>query len=258
MLPVLQKLKAPALTNEEVSRAPYFEILLFRTRLRFKDPPRNLEYKVNLYGEKTTDKRPFVNTISKPNYLDLEDALFETLYTTGWKLFPKGWFKPASASLRLCLTAFSPLPSEREIFPDLLQTAHALAWIKRFYHRRYQAYNEMMLLASGEDFELVFNDAAWAKQQAEQREYFIEPIQVNGQPLFKARPEAHAVDFFLAFSPQDILQFSFTLKALHPLSPDEKLHLQQRASTWVDRIMESVELELPSPKLTHLDPAQLR
>lgn len=43
MLPILQQFKAPSLNHQEIIQVPYFEILLLRTRLRFKKPPRNLE-----------------------------------------------------------------------------------------------------------------------------------------------------------------------------------------------------------------------
>lgn len=251
MLPVLQRIKAPALDKDAILRAPYFEILLFRTRLRFRDPPRNIEYEANLFGEKTTDKRPFVNTVSKRHYLGEEGdgILFETLYYTGWKFFPRGWFKPAYAALHLHLVAHGVVPEDREKFPDLMQVPNALGWVRQSYQRLYQAYNEMTLKPNGEDVELVFHDPEWAKAQAQQRDFPVEQLNINGLPVLKGRPEPNRVEFYVAFSPEDILQFSFGLEALRPLGEEEKAHFTGRASAWVDAIMQTLELVIPTHKI---------
>jgi hypothetical protein len=83
-------------------------------------------------------------------------------------------------------------------------------------------FNEMTMLQSGNDFELVFNNPEWGKKQTEQHDFHIEPIIINALSVFKGRPEPDKIDFFVTFSPQDILQFTFKLKALQPLGSLEK------------------------------------
>ncbi len=109
----------------------------------------------------------------------------------------------------------------------------------------------MTMVQSGDDFELVFNDPEWAKKQAEQHDFYIESILINGLTVFKGRPKPDRVDFFVAFSPEDILQFTFKLKALQPLDPLEKTNFLVRASAWVESIMQSLELDLNNKKLGH-------
>ena len=255
MLPVVSRIKAPALGEKEINQSPFFEILLFKSRLRFRNPPANLENSVNLFGEKGSDKRPFVNTVSRSNYLCEEEIglWYETLYTTGWKFYPRGWFKPAFAELRMVITVHATVGLQRERFPDLLKPEQAREWVLLKYRQRYQLYNEMTLQRSGDDFQLMFHDPEWASRQAEQRDFLVERQNINGIPVFRARPEPDIVDFFTAFTPEDILQFSFKLKALTNLEADEKAAFIQKASVWVESIMQTLELDLETKKLTHSD-----
>jgi hypothetical protein len=252
MLPVISRFKAPVFTIQEIEQASWFEILLFKSRLRFRNPQRNLEDSVNLFGDKGYDKRPFVNTLSRSHYLCEEEAglCFETLYTTGWKFYPEGWFKPAFASLRLTLTVHGVLSTERDHFPDLLKPEHAQAWIVLKYQQRYQLYNEMTLQKSGDDFELKFHDPEWASRQAQQKDYLIESMNINGIPVFKARPEPNIVEFFVPFSSEDILKFSFRLQALNNKSIENKMDFVQKASAWVESIMQTLQLDIESTRLS--------
>jgi hypothetical protein len=252
MLPVISRFKAPVFSTQEIEQASWFEILLFKSRLRFRNPQRNLEDGVNLFGDKGYDKRPFVNTLSRSHYLCDDEAglCFETLYTTGWKFYPEGWFKPAFAALRLTLTAHGVVSSERDRFADLLKPEYARAWILLKYQQRYQLYNEMTLEKSGNDFELMFHDPEWAGRQAQQRDYLIEPLNINGVNVFKARPEPNIVEFFVPFSSEDILQFSFRLQALHNKHLENRMVFVQKASAWVESIMQTLQLDIDAAKLS--------
>ena len=252
MLPVVSRIKAPVLgAKEEIGQAPFFEILLFKTRLRFRNPPANLENTLSLLGEKGSDKRPFVNTVSRPNYLCDEDAglCYETLYSTGWKFYPQGWFRPAFATLRMVLSAHAVTVSECKQFPDLMMPEQTREWLLLKYRQRYQLYNELNLHKSGDDFELVFQDPAWASRQAEQHDFQLELLSINGVPVFRGRPEPDIVEFFAAFSAEDILQFSFKVQALTKLEMEQKAVFIQKASAWVETIMQTLELDLENSKL---------
>lgn len=256
MLPVISRITSPQLTEQGILRAPYFEILLFKTRLKFRNPKRNLEESSSSFAAIGEDKRPFVNTVSRQHYLCEEEAgiCCETIYSTGWKFYPKNsWFKPAVAALRLTVKVHGLLNSEHAQFPDLLQPDCASEWVILKCREHYQLQSEMMLVKSVSDFELVFNDAEWARNQAERKEYFIEQININGMPVFRSRPEPNQIDFYVAFSSKDMLQFSFVLTALELSNAAEKEQFIHKASAWVDSIMQSMEIDLKNPQLEHLE-----
>ena len=252
MYPIIQQLKAPKLEKSTVEKAPYFEILLFRSVLRFKNPPCNLALKADLFGNKGTDKRPFVNTASKSGYLCDEDIglWYETFYATGWQFFPKGWFKPAYATLNLWVTGLAVVPTEQAQFSDLMNLSTARAWIAHYYRRRQQMYEEMSLSKRGDDFELTFTRSAQALENASRDELPVESLVINGLPVFKVRPAPNKVDFLIAFSREDMVQLSFRLSAVRSLPLADKQYFQEQASAWVDAIVQSVELDLDACKLT--------
>jgi hypothetical protein len=73
---------------------------------------------------------------------------------------------------------------------------------------------------------------------------------INGVNVFKARPEPNIVEFFVPFSSEDILQFSFRLQALHNKHIENRMVFVQKASAWVESIMQTLQLDIDAAKLS--------
>jgi hypothetical protein len=246
MLPSLRNRRPITLQTGRVDKSPWYDIWLFKTRLRFRNPRRFGRLPKGLiYVDR--DERPFLNTERKDQYYHAQGkySLIE-IYKGYWPLGPRKWLSAPKAVLELNLRAVDVWKEQVDQFPDLYNDAIGLAWVNQLYNHFMNDPGMVTFVSQGDGlFEIVFNDEDATPVAVEERNFEIETLNANGHKAYRLNPEPHKLDFVVPFSTTEAACFSFTLKALKALSKDESAATLKAASEFAHAIMHSVRLEYP-------------
>ena len=253
MLPILSRIHAPSLAEQALQKVPWFELYLFRTLLRFRQPKPN----VKIDPAYETDRRPFVNTASKSMYyVDIYD---ETLYPSKsldfyrclWSLYPRRWLAKPYANLGLFLDGVAVTDSCQAKYPDVRNTDCGLAYLiayKNFYNNAFAQFQTIK--QDGSDYlELNFRSAKEVEAVSAQKKVFIEPCNINGHQTFKCAPEPNVREYFFPFTAEDFVCFQFTFNPCESFEYQDKPALLKQVNDWVDAIINTVELIYPERNL---------
>lgn len=267
MLPALSSNTNLALRAGSLAKAPWFEIWLFKTRLRFRNPKATAKVPATIYAE-PPDMRPFVNTESKRDYWCAADGSPTSahIFSNRWSFAPRRWFAKSAAMLDFHLTAVAVKAGDKGEFPDLYQPEMGAGWLKQRYRDRIELFSQFNFtkLDSG-DVEVEIDDGpkdskklvgsgerkALAEPTTEDARLLVEAINLNGHIAYRIAPTANQLDFVVPFTSSDALVFSYVLTSTEILAEQLRQPILQQASRMANEMMQTVVLEYPdnTPRL---------
>ncbi len=253
MLAISNSTKAPALKVGHLDDAPWYEILLFKTRLRFRNPKATTVIPDDLYG-RPTDLRPFLNTASKQDYGPQGAGKLPrsiNIYHNRWAFSTRRWFARPSATLEFRLNAIALTEADEARYPDLYQPRIGSQWVTHNYLRQIAFQNQFAItkLDSG-DYELHISNGNAGGALLDNNQLPIKTLSVNGNIAYHIAPSANQLDYLVPFTKTDILLFSFTLTSTTLLSHVVRRNILQQASELANSVMQTVVLEYPNRNLT--------
>jgi hypothetical protein len=245
MLPIFRTNHSLTIQAEQPEKGSWFELWLFKTRLRFRSPKRRGSLPENRFYA-SWDKRPFLNTESKPRYYknDGRYSLVE-VYSAYWPLAAGRWFsKKTKALLELDLKIFDVADEDVAEFPDLYKEDTGRAWITKLYNLLLNECDEVTLIAEGNGlFEMVFNDDEPRPKVLKHQTFDIDVLSLNSHIAYRLNPAPNKVDYIVPFAKGETLRFSFILNALTSLSAEETNAVLQEASNFSNAIMQTLQLD---------------
>jgi hypothetical protein len=224
--------------------APWFEIWLFKTHLRFRLPSSTMpKRKEALYpGFSNPDLRPFVNTESLRGYSRQEELGYyaRTIYRGGWWLYPDSLLAKANTELQFDLMVYAVSDGNRLTYPNVMKEEGARCWIEHHYHARQHFYSQFYLQKDDNGTLEIINQPGTTTPIFAPE---VESLQINNQTLYRVQTEPNQLSYWLAFSPCDFIRFDFTLE---PLQGQEKLASLSRANDMTQSIISTITLTPPS------------
>lgn len=245
MLPFIQSNHALAIQAEKPEKGSWYELWLFKTRLRFRSPKRRCPLPKNRFYA-SWDKRPFLNTEAKPRYYKNEDNYScVEVYSAYWPLATGRWFaKKPKVLLELDLKVFEVWEGHLAEFPDLYKEEIGRAWVNKLYNLLSNEYGEVTLIPEGNGlFEMVFNDEEPMPTVVKHKEFDIDVLSLNGNIAYRLNPAPNKMDYIVPFANGETLRFSFILIALEPLSDEETRIVLQEAADFANGIMQTLHLD---------------
>tara|TARA_R110001583_G_scaffold107304_1_gene255912 strand:- start:222 stop:983 length:762 start_codon:yes stop_codon:yes gene_type:complete len=232
-------------TAMQVGNANLYEIFLFRTRLTFYCPKGDAQLSPSLSGEIGIDRRPYLNTESRNSYLR-EDSIslyFDTILNTGWKLYPRGWFKKPAATIFLSIAVNAINPPERKSYNDLMNPAEAEKWVRAQLAKNKSLSQSAVFKSCGDYVELDFSDGSLALP-GRSEEVDLNTEEVNGHTIFNYSPSANGLMYYTAFGREDMLTFSFSIRSIIDSDDTQKFELIEKANELVSAIIHSISIEI--------------
>ena len=229
----------PRVKAASFQKAPWYDILLFRTRLRIKVPKATAGVGKDALGN-TIDRRPFLNTVAKTEY-DCNDRLGRCvvdIYHCAWRLYSGKLFSRSYASLSFTLRGLGVTPNERRIYRDLYQRDTASIWIQNYYSGATQQFDELPTLAP------LDSEGMHDKLDAgEEVRCTLKEISINDIKVFFCRPFENQLDCFVPFSQADLLQFSFQVTTKSARAEKQLTALMQIAQQFASSMLKTLTLE---------------
>lgn len=242
---------AIGLKASRIEKAPWFEIRLFKTRLRFRNPKASAKAPSSLYAE-PRDLRPFVNTESKRDYWDAEGIPCHLdIYQNHWAFRKRRWYTKPSAVLNFNLSATAVMGKDRVDYPDLYQPEIGAAWVA-YEHRRLMASSSQFSFAKLEsgDVEVVIDDNINGEQAlAEQASLPVDILSLQGHVAYRTAPAANEIEILIPFTKTDVLRFSYDITGTDVLPDVARKKILQQASQFANEMVQTISLEYPKQKL---------
>lgn len=247
MFPSKKSSSGIALKTSTVDKAPWFEIFLFQTKLRFRNPKSTAKPTQDLNGD-PIDLRPFVNTASKQGYSrDLSYAYGRDVYANAWRFCNGGFFARTAAVLHLQLVALSVTDNDIPRFTDLFEPETGSRWVNYYYQSRHAMFDEVSFVRQeNDDIEIVFEGNPTGTLAAAQPSLTINILDLNGHIAYQVSPTRDQLVFFVPFTKTDSLQFIFQLRPQQKIEAEDKKHLLDEASALANSIMASIEMTYPN------------
>ena len=235
----------PRLKAANIQKSPWYDILLFRTRLRVKIPKATARIARDALGN-IIDRRPFLNTVAKTEY-DCNDRLGRCvidIYHSAWRLYPKHMLSRSHASLSLFLRGLGVTRAERRVYRDLYQLDTASIWIRNYYSGATHQFDELpgATPVGGKD------QHNGVESDGKPR-FSVEEISINGVKLFFCRPFKNQLDYFLPFSAADLLQFSFQITPKNARAEKQFAELIQTTQQFALSMLDTLALAHEEPPL---------
>jgi len=230
--------KPPYLKVRAIAKAPWFEIQLFRTHLRYRNPKASHNVTKNALGQKV-DLRPFLNTALKAEY-DCNENLGRCvvdIYHNAWSLYPRRFFSRPFASLSLSLRGVGVTRNDRAIYRDLYNRETAQIWLNNYYSSN--AYGDAELPS------LV--NTATVQGQNDHTKSRLTVLESFRHKAYLVTPCAGTYDYFFPFTQADMLQFSFTVDYKAPSAAQYSTEINAVAAEFIDSMLRSVSLETKEP-----------
>lgn len=255
MLPALRTNQNLMLRTSRLTKAPWFEIWLFKTRLRFRNPKATAKVPAGIYAE-PKDMRPFVNTESKKGYWNAEGLPSSLhIYSNRWSFSSRRWFAKSKAVLDFHLEACAVMECDKTQYSDLYQSDIGREWVAQWYRNRKHFWSQFTFtkLPCG-DLEVQIDDAAPDPREDQEKvpavgtpdnHFPVEILDLNGHVAYRIRPNANQLDFLVPFTSEDVLVFTFMLTSTEPLEENVRQAVLQKASQFANGIMQTVSLEYP-------------
>jgi hypothetical protein len=233
-----------------LTEGSWFEILLFDIKLRFT-LPKLPTAKPDKNTFNAVDQRPFVNTIAKQRYLR-EDELEHyaiTMFSQTWQLSPPGLFSKSDAALTLCLSGISATEPQMREGLNLTDQAACKHWIDQ-HNTGQAAFFGSFFLQQQDNGYYKMVDTPSDEPDAITPQHNCTPINLNGHPAFNASTAPNHQEYWIPFSPSDLLNFTFTISLKRPVSDTRKREIIIFCTALVQGMMSSVTLTYPSHKLS--------
>lgn len=239
--------KSALLTKARITKSPLFEILLFDKKLRFRLPKITAKQKKGLLFKE--DLRPFVNTVSKQNYLK-EDSMgyyVSHIYSGGWNLYPKKIFATPNAQLVFSLACYSPTKKQEKDFSDFMLKNNAKAWIQHYYSITNAFFNSFYL-HKHENGLVEFVDEPNKTGLTETKPISLTPLSINGLIAFRALEGPSCISYWMPFAKADILSFEFSVKPLTKLDSEATQQVLAQCEEVANTIMSTVSIDFSNNK----------
>lgn len=193
----------------KVKWAPWFEILLFETRLRIRIP-RSTAKPLRTWNNKKIDGRPFVNTESKKVFSGYTGSCgLLQFFAARWLFKRLSWRKGVYVEFLLGATGVHH--EQFDQYPNLLIDAVATDWINYLLKQRVAFFSQFSLRRHDEAFvEIIFNEEAGLPPPDKVHNFTIGQWQTGGRAsAFYVSPFANQLNVFIPYGPRDCLQLIF-------------------------------------------------
>lgn len=247
MMSVLKRWMTSLPPEAQAPQSEWFEIWLFKTKLRFQMPPPTSPAREPVFSgiDSNPDLRPYVNTESRQLYDRKEQLGYYSIgiYTAGWLFGRQGLWGRAHSELRLQLMAYAVTDTDHRYYPDILQDEIALEWLNHHYHER-------------NTYHLFRHDNKKMELLGSSSEKTPEPLTIRFKkegPLsvFKVQPDPSLITYWIPFSQRDFLRFDFKLLTLSDVDNTVKEQTLEQANNISKKIISSAEL-LYDPSISKL------
>ncbi len=240
--------------SDQFEDSSLFEILLFKTKLSFKNPKASAKPDTNFDGSKL-DMRPFVNTESKVEFANESDDAGSyacTFYATAWGFYRrKLWSKPV-ATLKLNLDVQSVTKTDVATYADLYEPETAKAWLKYSVQAHHAFMNEIQFTpVEGGHSRIDTRSAKDARKLAGALNISVVSDAISGLRMYQVSSFPNQLDFYFPFSKRDMVQFSFRLVERDgvSLSIEEKKQVFATSEVFSSSLINTVEILRPERAL---------
>jgi|GEM_PF-6132685 len=243
-----------------ITSSPKFEIYLLKSKLSFSNPKQSAPIISIWTGKKRkgNDLRPFVDTLGKGKYFRDDDSddvksldiCQIQIYETAWSLKPDGWFKKPYANIYMTLRAIGVIGDHKKRFPDLFDKETFLSWTEdRFYHLKETSNQITLIPRNDNNIEVVFQDETKAlkSQTSLSSEVNIKTLTVGDHLVTSINPEPDQVNFYIAFTKEDAIEFNFKIEIGSNIKKPEEHEIISKSQALINNIINSIQLDIVDP-----------
>ena len=240
----------------DITSSPKFEIYLLKSKLSFINPKQSAPV-ISIWSgkkRKATDLRPFVDTLGKRKYFrdddssDVEslDICQILIYENAWSFKPDGCFKKPCANLYMTVRAVGVIGKHKERFPDLLDPTTFISWTEDRFHHFKDITNQITLIPRNDSIEVVFNDKnhALSSRTPASTETQVLTTIVNHKPITSITPGPDQVNYYIAFTSEDAVEFNFKIEFTENITDLAKHQITRRIQARIESIIQSIQLDI--------------
>lgn len=228
-----------------VKRAPWFEIVLFETRLRMRIP-RSTAKPLRTWNNQKIDGRPFVNTESKKVFSQYAGSSgLVQFFAARWLFKRLDWRK--GVYVEFIVGATGVHHEQYNQFPNLQIDSVAIGWVNYLLKQRVAFFSQFSLRRDDAEFvEIIFNDETGLPPPEHVPDFTVGQWQTGGQArAFFVSPYANQINIFIPFGPRDCLQLILGYVDNNGELWNQETLCQQSLQEFAQMLVATVELTQP-------------
>lgn len=245
--------EGPPLSVKKITSAPWNEIDLFHSIMRFRNPKPTMAFNfTSPYYYSGKHHCRFVDTFTKKDYIEVVSGNRSVcfVYNTGWLFKPSRWLNKNRVIIEQSILIFGLSSQDNDKGRDIRSTEALSAWVQESHLTRRAMFDKVHCVQRDNGMMSVeFNDKAALPSTSLTEQSSIQSHEINGRQWVQAN-EPNKVYFYTPIAKEDALCFSFMISSGEEVGESFviSLDMQKQITTFMHAMLDTVSLT-PSTRM---------